>query len=62
MKTKTFNKILVLNKKSIANLDIHDMNEAQGGRPPIIIIDTYTNCVATCLCTVETVCHVTTCS
>lgn len=31
MKTKKFSKMLVLNKKTIANLDSHDMGAIKGG-------------------------------
>jgi natural product precursor len=62
MKIKKFNKKLSLNKESIANLATTELNDVKGGRPPIIIIATYYTCNQTCLCTVETVCHVTECS
>lgn len=44
MKPKTFNTKLVLNKKTVANLDNGEMEDIYGGVPPSL----YTDCQVSC--------------
>jgi hypothetical protein len=55
MKTKKFNKILVLNKKTVVNLDIDQMKGIYGGEStPMSLCLTYcwpnNNCISNTIC------------